>query len=447
MSSSITIALPEQVTPRWSHRRKWASRALFAVADQGFISGSHFVLGIELARYVHPAGYGAYALAFSMFSLLSMLHQAVVLEPLSVFGGSKYRGSLQRYLGQLMGLQTVSGAVCLGALLVAALGVYLGRQSSELAQSLLGVGIATPFILLFAFTRRALYLEYRSNIAAAGSVLYGGLLFSGLLLLNRAGLVSVLTAFLDMGVAAMATSMLLLIYVRPTLKVSGPRGKMAVAQEHWHYGRWALGSSLFTWISWNLWYTIVSGSSGLAAAGALKALLNLAMPVTQSCAALSLLVLPHTAQVVHAEGWAGAKRQAKVVASLFTAGATLYWAVVLICRAPLIAFLYTGRYSDTARYLPWLALASIASATVIGPVSSLRALQTPASVCLTFFLSSLIGLCIGIPATRAYGVAGAIGGILASSFLALGIAAFIVRRAKTAEASTGAPEMSDPVAQ
>ncbi len=447
MTSSITIPLPEQVRARWSQGRKWASRALFAVVDQSLISGSHFVLGIQLARYLRPAGYGAYALAFSMFSLLSMLHQAIVLEPLSVFGGSKYRGSLQRYLGELLGLQAVSGIACLGILIVAAIGVYLARQSGELALSFVGVGIATPFVLLFAFTRRALYLEYRSNIAAGGAGLYGIFLFSGLWLLNYAGFLSVFTAFLDMGVAALATSMLLLIYVRPALKAGSPERKWAVTNEHWRYGRWALGSSLFIWISWNLWYTIVGSFSGLAATGTLKALLNLAMPVTQSCAALSLLVLPHTAQVAHAEGLAGAKRQAASVALLFTAGAVLYWTVILLFRGPLIAFLYTGRYDDTTSYLPWLALASIVSGAIVGPVSALRALQKPSTVCLTFFIASLAGLCVGIPATSAYGVSGAIAGILVSSLLALGMAVFMLSRAPETGAHTCAQETSAPVAQ
>jgi hypothetical protein len=70
----------------------------------------------------------------------------------------------------------------------------------------------------------------------------------------------------------------------------------------------------------------------------------------------------------------------------------------------------------------------------------LRALQTPATVCLTFFVSSLAGLLVGIPATRAYGVGGAIGGILVSSLLALGTAVFMLARAKRSQASSYAEQ-------
>ncbi len=310
----------------WSRARKWATRGAFAVIDQAFISGAHFVLGIHLARYLNQESYGAYALAFSILSLLATLHQAIVLEPLSVFGGARYRSSLKNYLGRLLGLQTVSSIVSLVVLFVAAGIVYLASPSREITFCLLGAAVATPSSLLLAFTRRALYLEYRSSTAAAGAVLYSVLLFSAVWLLHHLGWFSALTAFLAIAAAGLLASILLLLRIGPEKSGGVYHLHLPVVKEHWHYGRWALGSSIFTWISWNSWYTILGSSSGLADTGALKALLNLVMPVTQSCAALSLLVLPYTSHIAHAEGWAGAKRQAITVGSLFTAGAALYWA-------------------------------------------------------------------------------------------------------------------------
>ena len=249
-------------------------------------SGSYFGLPFcagDLTRPL-PASGGLRRLCASVFHVLPVSDAAPGNRSGAIkrFWRIEVPGLLRRYLGQLLGLQTVSGIACLGVLLVGAIVVYIGRQSTDLALSLLGVGIATPFVLLFAFTRRALYLEYRSNIAAGGAVLYSAFLFAGLWFLNQLGVVSVFTAFLDMGAAAAATSMLLFLYVRPMLKGHSRERKMAVANEHWCYGRWALGSSLFTWISWNLWYAIVSSFTGLAATGTLKALLNLAMPVTHT---------------------------------------------------------------------------------------------------------------------------------------------------------------------
>ncbi len=420
---------------------------MFAVLDQGLISGSNFLLGIQLARRLHPASYGAYAVAFSVFSLLLVVDQSMVLEPMSVFGGSKYGGAVRRYVGQLLRYQVLLGSACLSLLLIATAGVYMVRQPGELTLALLGMGIATPSILLLYFTRRAVYLEYRSNAAAGGALLYCALLFSALWLLDQTGFLSPFTCFLDMGAAALATSLLLLIWIRPKLVRVHGEPEFRIAHEHWRYGRWALGSSVFAWISWNAWYTIVGSLSGLAGTGALKALMNLAMPVIQSCAALSLLVLPHTARIVQVEGVRGAKRQAILVGVLFAAAAAAYWLVVLAWHDPVIAFLYSGRYEEIAVCLPWLALASIASAGTVGPVSALRALEKPSAVCVAFFVSSLAGLAVGLPATRAYGVRGATAAILVSCVAALGIVVSMLARDSQSMRQSCAPEIPEAVLQ
>ena len=446
MSSLITWASKwHRVQSR--QNRQWGARALFAVLDQGLISGSNFLLGIQLARCLHAADYGAYALAFSVFSLLLVVDQAFILEPMSVFGGSKYAGVLQRYLGQLLRFQILIGTACLAILLATAIIIHAARPSGELTLSLAGIALATPCILLLYFTRRALYLEYRSNAAAAGALLYSLLLLVMAWLLARVGFLSSLTAFLSMGGAALATSALLFFLIRPVLRGRNGEAERKVAHEHWGYGRWAFGSAVFTWISWNVWYAIAGAFSGLAGTGALRALVNLAMPIIQSCAVLSLLVLPHMSRVAYTHGPTRAKRQALVVASLFAAGASVYWALVLALQSPIITFLYSGRYADSASCLPWLAFASIASAAAVGPVAALRALERPSAVCMAFFVSSLAGVAIGVPATRAYGVNGAVAGILLSSMLAVVIAVFTLARTGQPNTYSCAPDVADAVIQ
>src|SRR5579863_1711916 len=94
-----TLINPSETVTAWQRLKgallraaPWASKSGFAVADQGFISGSNFVLSILLARWMGADQYGAYALAFSIFILLSLLYLSMVLEPMAVFGASTYRG-------------------------------------------------------------------------------------------------------------------------------------------------------------------------------------------------------------------------------------------------------------------------------------------------------------------------------------------------------------------
>src|ERR1700710_657884 len=100
--STETIACRKPIWGRVARVREqataWMGRVFLAVADQGLISGSNFAIGILLARWMKPEQYGAYALAFSVFLLLSQFHGSIVLEPMAVFGSSTYRSRLRGYL-------------------------------------------------------------------------------------------------------------------------------------------------------------------------------------------------------------------------------------------------------------------------------------------------------------------------------------------------------------
>src|SRR6266481_10036339 len=73
---------------------RWVTKGGLAILDQGLISGSNFLIGILLARWLVPAKYGAFSLAFSVFLLLSYVYHALLSEPQGVFSGSAYRHCL-----------------------------------------------------------------------------------------------------------------------------------------------------------------------------------------------------------------------------------------------------------------------------------------------------------------------------------------------------------------
>ncbi len=110
-----------------------------AILDQAMISGSNFAIGILLARWLSPEGYGTYALTFSIFLLLSQIQQALLLEPQSVLGPSRFADQPPQYLGALLRL-------CLGpaALMATVLGTgsaiaYFFGHNILLSKALAGV--------------------------------------------------------------------------------------------------------------------------------------------------------------------------------------------------------------------------------------------------------------------------------------------------------------------
>jgi O-antigen/teichoic acid export membrane protein len=401
--------------------RSWVFKGGLAIADQGLISGSNFVLSILLARYLGEDQYGAYALAFSTFVLLSLIHQALVLEPLSVFGPSVYRKSLRHYLGLVMWLQLGIGAIfVIVAGSVGVLGSLL-REPSHLSMAFAGMAFAAPCVLLLWFARRAFYLQLLPGQALIGAFAYSALLSFGIWALDRGKLLSAFSAFLVMGSCALLTSILLLVRLQPALEVKGGAAWLAlkeVSRRHWRYGVWALVSGLFLWIPWNIFYPLVARSSGLAEAGTLRALLNLALPITSAYSAFSMLFLSHAARLGHERGWAAVKSHAWRIAGFYVLGSGSYWLLVCFFRSRVIHFLYAGQYSQVIPLVPVLAISSILAGAAMGPTIAIRAMRSPATVALIYLGASIVALLVGIPACQAWGFRGAILAILLSSTMA-----------------------------
>ena len=81
----------------------WVGKGSLAIARPGpLCQFSNFLLNVLLARWLAPTDYGAFALAFSVFLLLLLFHNALLSGPMLVFGPGKYRERFPEYLGILL---------------------------------------------------------------------------------------------------------------------------------------------------------------------------------------------------------------------------------------------------------------------------------------------------------------------------------------------------------
>jgi O-antigen/teichoic acid export membrane protein len=416
----------------WSNPKSWMLKCSTAMMDHGLISGSNFLLGIVLARYLGSEQYGAFALAFSTFVLLSLIHSALAMEPMSVFAPSIYRKTLPEYLGLLLWLQVAGSVIIVACAGAGEVFFRMAGMQTHLISAFEGIALASPCVLIFWFARRAFYLQFRPSSALIGSIVYSVFLCFGIWVLAAGHRLSPFAAFVVMGTAALLTSLLLLFLLRPAVsekaifKVLSMR---EVVMRHWHYGRWAFASALFIWIPWNSFYSVVTHYSGLAESGTLKALLNLAMPMTQTYAAFSLLFISQAARLGHDKGWDAVKVLAWRIAGLYALGSSVYWILVCLFRNQLINLMYAGHYREMVPLIPVVAVASILSGAAMGPTIAIRAMRSPANVAAIYFGSSLVSLLFGIPACRAWGIRGAVFGILLSSIISV-LTGFLMVRSR-----------------
>lgn len=415
---------------------RWGSKGGLAILDQGLISGSNFLISILLARWLMPNQYGAYAVAFGIWIMLSLVYQSLVLEPMGVFGGSAFRSNLRGYVRSLVSIHVALSFVICAALVICWAVAHRMGAGSATTGALAGIAFASPCLMLFNLARRSFYVELSPAPAAAGAFIYSAVVLAGLFLVSRRALLSPLTAFLLIGAGALVTGVVLMIALQRGLSGSGPAPAVGEAwNRHWRYGRWALASCIAGWLPSYIYFPLLSSFTGMEQSGQLKALMNLTMPFEQMKGALLMLVLPFAARVMQRDGKAGARVLGTRLTLASMAGAILYWAVIIPLHKPVFHLLYSGRYMDVAYLLPALALGQVFWSATFGPALALRAMESPSSVFVALAVATAASLVIGVPATWAYGLKGAIWGSNAADVLSLAALLFMFQRKLSAYGS------------
>ena len=289
------------------------------MTDQALFAGANFLVSILLARWLEPAAYGAFSLAYAIFLLLGTVHTGLWTEPMLVYGSGRYRENFPAYQQILLRHHwRFGGATCL-FFLVLHLGFW-ACGAREIALSFLGLSLAAPTVLYLWLVRRGAYVLLKPRLAAMGGGLYLLLHLGQTFFFFRTNTLNTFTAFLAMAVAGLVSAE----SIRWRMNTGTERVVDAeeVHNLHWHYGRWALLAGIFSWVPGNIYYLILPVFHGFKAAAHFKALMNLLMPILHINGALGQLLVP---------GMVRALAQGKLLPfalanlAVLTTLAALYW--------------------------------------------------------------------------------------------------------------------------
>jgi O-antigen/teichoic acid export membrane protein len=392
----------------------WLGKGSLAVLDQALFAGANFIVNILLARWLVPADYGAFALAFSVLLLLGSFHTAILTEPMLVFGPGKYRDEFHAYLRLL--LYGHFALMSASALFLGVAGELIAVfKSSAVGHTLIGAAIASPLLLLLWLVRRACYVKLHPGWSAMGGCLYLVILVPAMQLVHGKQFFAPAVPLVVMGVAALVVSGFLLVFLRPCWKsVAGGLGFTKVAAEHWHYSRWSLAAFVINCPT-NIYFIILPAWLGLSGVGALRAVLNVSAPASQTIAAFSLILLPTLVLERQRAGVEGMNRTMKLYCTLLSIGALAYLGVLWAGRFLVFGFLYSGKYSEYASFPLLMAcllpFANVASTTM---GNGLRALERPDCIFWCYVASTIGAVLVGVPLAANFGVGGAVTGILFS---------------------------------
>jgi O-antigen/teichoic acid export membrane protein len=411
---------------------RWLGRTGFAVADQALLSGTTFTLNILFARWMSAQEFGVFAVEMACILLVGSIQNALVLEPMTVFGARKYRLAVDAYVRKLGLLQLAAFAVFGGAVVAS---VEIGGWAAS-PQNALTLGLTPGFVMLAAFVRRTIYLETLPLLALADTAAYAVSSIGLALLWHRHGDLSpddaLLVVAAGSGVAAAIGWGLFRRHRRAEPRFGVPPTMRALYGDHWRYGRWALGTAIVYVGSSAAYPPIIASILSFQAAGIYRAVETLFAPIGQLVTALSTLALP--AIVAQRSRNERAVTRSVVSAALLGAGAVAaLYAVPMVLFGPAVARYIFAKpeYASDWWFIAFMGLAATIGAAQSAAYLFLRSLERPhgefwsqlSVAAVTFTIGIAGGLLAGLDGLTAALVMARIAGlVVALGMLGKGIA-------------------------
>jgi O-antigen/teichoic acid export membrane protein len=91
---------------------------------------------------------------------------------------------------------------------------------------------------------------------------------------------------------------------------------------------------------------------------------------------------------------------------IFSAVGFSYAAILALFHRPAFHLLYGSRFSESADLVAWMGPVTITYLLLYGPMTGLRAIQSPSSIFIAYCGGAAIALAAGFPLTALYGLRG-----------------------------------------
>ena len=359
-------------------RQPGARRALWNIGDQGVSSLNNFVLQFVVARAVAPDHFGAFAIAFAVYSVVVGLVRAVSTAPLGIRFADAAPAEFERAARAATG-STVLASALAGLLCVLVGGVMAAAAhdpSSSLgitASGVLALGVILPGLVLQDSWRQVLLACRRPAASAGLNVLWTLVQTAAVAVMVVRGTSSAVPFVIAWGGSALLTALLAirLLHLRPR-----PSAAPGWVRSQWSLMRYMLpefvvlqgGNQLSVFV-----VSIVTAST--LAAGSLRGANLLMSPIMILAMSMLAFAVPELAKrrsSMSARDW---RRAALAVSGGVTLVGVLWGAAFMVAPDSVGRFLLDDSWDGVREVLLPIVIAQAGSAAAIGFAAALYAMD------------------------------------------------------------------------
>lgn len=339
-------------------------RAAWTLVGQVASSATSAALAVLLARSVDAEGFGAFGIAFAVFTLVIGMTRAVVTTPLlvhhSAAPAASQAGPARQCAGASLAVGLAAGSLCLAAAAVV---------PGELRVALAVLGLSLPGVLVQDAWRQALFTAARPRDAALNDLVWAAVQAALSALVLSSGAASTATLMATWGAGALVGALLGARQLggRPLLS-----GALPWARRHGPTGA-RLGAEYALVMGAHTLVTLALGAvAGLGATGAVRGAQTLLGPLQVLVFAAGSFVVPSLARRRASHGRAGLTTLA-VKTSLTTGGlAVAVVGALLLLPDAWGRALLGDSWAGASRVLLPLGLLAVAVGASQGAVLSLK---------------------------------------------------------------------------
>lgn len=386
------------------------------IVDQGIVSGVRFFISLLLARYVTPAEYGGFVLAYGVLMLVNYIQVSYILVPMSVLCPSLGGEELKNYYGCLLKIQIVLSAVMSVILVVTSHFWLLWFKEPGIDTIFMAMGFSAFAVQMQEFFRKIFFNHYHLKKAILNDAMcYLGQLVGIFILVWNRNISSVLV-FWVITIFSLLAAFWGYCLCRNLFKIRTQNLKQTVMKQ-FNYGKWLLASMSTQWISGQIYIYIAASFLSISAAGILGACRNLFGIINVALTGIRNILLPYGSRKFSLQGISFLKEYFKKIYMLGSISLVIYVLVISAFSRHILDFLYRGQYRGFEYVVILFAVQSLINFFAFPPDTGLLIMKKTEGIFKSYLVSSIISFVIAFPLIKLLDLRGALIGMIATQLL------------------------------